>query len=470
MSENDNNLARKRIAEIVDADSFVEIGSLVSARNTDFTEINESAPSDGVVTGYAQISGRLVFVYAQNPTVLKGTLGEMHCKKIEQVYQKAMMMGAPVVGLIDSAGFRLQESVDALEGFGHILSAMTKASGVIPMYCVVKGNCGGGLSMIPSLSDFTFMEFGKGKLYVNSPNTIPNNYAEKLDTSDANYQTIYDGLVDLCGTKEEINNKIRLLLEVLPLSSTEGTYTDVCTDELNRLCEGVANNRRDVDFLVQEISDNRIFVETKAAYAPEMLTGFTRLNGITVGVIATRGMDEKGEDLNLRLTANGLSKATDFIIFCDAYEVPLLTITNTEGFETSEISERVLAKEMGRFVNALGNSNVPKINLVPAVAYGSAYVIMNSKSMGADLVYAWKESKIGMMDAKEAAKIIDPEAKDLTMVASNYETLQNSVEAAAKHNMVDDVIDPEATRIYLVSAFDMLLTKNDVYDKKHSCK
>ena len=230
--------AGKRINALLDAGSFVEIGGAVTARNTDFNLQEQKTPADGVITGYGVIDGNLVYVYSQDASVLGGAVGEMHAKKITRIYDMAMKMGAPVIGFIDCAGLRLQEGTDALEAFGSLYRTQAMASGVIPQITAVFGACGGGLSLIPALTDFTFME-EQGKIFVNSPNAIPGNRVEKCDTSSAVFQSENTGLVDGVGTEEEILAEIRTLIGMLPCNNEEDVSYEECTDDLNRLCENM---------------------------------------------------------------------------------------------------------------------------------------------------------------------------------------------------------------------------------------
>lgn len=477
MSNSTENLARQRVLSLLDEKSFMEIGSLVTARSTDFNLGRTETPSDGVITGYGLIDGNLVYVYSQDAAVLNGTIGEMHSKKIAAIYDMAMKMGAPVIGLIDSAGFRLQESVDALQGFGEIYEKQAMASGVIPQICAVFGNCGGGLSVVTALSDFTYVE-KQGKVFVNSPNAIPGNTKEKCDTSDADYQSSHSGFIDGVGTAEEILAQIRELVCMLPGNNEQGGCEEDCTDDLNRACEGLAGMKGDTSLLLRQISDDYVFLETKKDYAKDMVTGFIRLNGVTVGAVANRTeiYDEEGnvtDTFDAALTARGCNKAAEFVSFCDAFDIPVLTLTNAEGFAASVCSEKGLARAMARLTKEFASATVPKVNILIGNAYGSAYVIMNSKAIGADLVYAWDSAKVGMMDArlaagimyeKEGAAVIEEKAKE-------YEELQSNVLSAARRGYVDLIIAPEDTRKYAVAAFEMLYTKCvEGPMKKHGAK
>ena len=478
MSSNNENLAMQRIAKLVDENSFMEIGSLVTARSTDFNLSATKAPSDGVIIGHGLIEGNLVFIYSQDASVLNGTIGEMHAKKIASVYDKAIKMGAPVIGLIDCGGIRLQESVDALDGFGQIYAKEVAASGVVPQICGVFGNCGGGLSVVPALSDFAFVETSKGKVFVNAPDAIEGNRVEKCDTSAAEFQSENTGIIDGIGTEDEIIAQMRALVSVLPSNNESDVYTDTCEDDLNRVCNSMAEMKGDPRYLLSEISDGHVFIETKADYAKNMVTGLIKLNGMTVGAVAncSEVYDEEGkkaETFDLSLTARGCDKAAEFIQFCDAFNIPVLSITNVNGYKNCMCAEKRLAKALARMTYAFANATVPKVNLVTGEAYGSAYVAMNSKSIGADMVYAYPDAKIGAMESKLAVKIMYPEANanELSEKAAEYENLQSSVSAAAARGYVDLIIEPADTRKYLVAAFELLYTKCEYEpDKKHGTK
>ena len=239
MSSTKNSLAMQRIAKLLDENSFVELGSLVTARSTDFNLTADKTPSDGVIVGHGLIDENLVFVYSQDASVLGGTIGEMHAKKIASVYDMAMKMGAPVIGLLDCAGVRLQESVDALEGMGQIYAKQTAASGVVPQISAVFGSCGGGLAVASALCDFTYMETEKGRLFVNSPDAIADNNVSKCDTAKADFQAANTGVVDAAGTEDEILAEIRELVTILPGCNEESGRVDECTDDLNRACESM---------------------------------------------------------------------------------------------------------------------------------------------------------------------------------------------------------------------------------------
>ena len=461
MSGTAQSPAGRRIAELLDGNSFVEIGGQVTARSTDFNLQEMNTPSDGVITGYGVINGNLVYVYSQDASVLNGTLGEMHAKKIVRLYEMAGKMGAPVIGLIDCAGIRLQEGVDALNAFGEIYLQQTLASGVVPQITAVFGSCGGGLSVVPGLSDFTFMEEKDAKLFVNAPNTVAGNRKEKCDSASAKFQAEEAGTVDMVGSESDILAQIRRLVTWLPANNEDDASYDECMDDLNRSCAELQGVQYSAPFILSTISDGKEFFETKADYARDMVTGFIRLNGVTVGAVAN------GEQ---EMSARGAQKAADFVNFCDAFNIPVLTVTNVKGYKASLCSERNLAKAAARLTYAFANATVPKVNVIAGEAFGSAYVTMNSKGLGADLVFAWKDAKIGMMDAGMAAKVMyaDADAQTQSEKAKEYAALQDSVEAAARRGYVDAVIDAADTRKQVIGAFEMLFTKREGRpDKKH---
>ena len=474
MSNTAQTAASKRIASLLDANSFVEIGGQITARSTDFNLSAPETPSDGVITGYGVIGGNLVYVYSQDVTVLNGSIGEMHAKKIARLYDLAMKMGAPVIGLVDCAGMRLQEATDALNGFGEIYMKQTLASGVIPQITGIFGTCGGGMALIPALTDFTFMENTNGKLFVNSPNAIAGSDISKCDTSSAEFQSKEAGLVDYRGSEEEVIAGIRTLVTMLPANNEDDVYEE-CTDDLNRVCPDLAACAGDTGIALAQISDNNVFFELKADYAREMVTGFIKLNGATVGAVANRSeiYDAEGnlaESMESEISARGAWKAARFVEFCDAFNIPVLTLTNVKGFKATKCSEANMAKAVAKMTYAFANATVPKVNVIVGSAYGSAYLAMNSKSIGADMVYAWSGSQIGMMDAKLAAKIMyaDSDAATINEKAAEYATLQSSVLSAAKRGYVDTIIEAADTRKYVIGAFEMLYAKReDRPSRKH---
>lgn len=470
MSTTTQTSAGRRIEALLDDCSFVEIGGLVTARSTDFNLADIDTPADGVITGYGTVDGRLVYVYSQDSAVLGGSIGEMHAKKIVNIYDMALKMGAPVIGIIDCAGLRLQEATDALNAFGQIYLEQSESSGVIPQITAVFGTCGGGLALMPSLTDFTFMEEKNAKLFVNSPNTLEGN--KDLDTATAAFQSEQAGIVDFVGDEVSIYDGIRELLSVLP-SNNEDEAVSECTDDLNRICEGLAAAKADPAYMLSSISDNNVFVETRKNFAKELVTGFIKLNGATVGAVANRselfGENGSEQTFDKVLTTGACYKAAEFVNFCDAFGIPVLTVTDVKGFDATVASERSVSKAAAKLTHAFASATVPKVNIIVGEAYGSAYVTMNSKAIGADITYAWPGASIGMMDAGLAAKIMYADKPELIdEKAEEYATLQDSAVSAAKRGYVDSIIEPESTRKYVIGAFEMLYSKKSTpVDRKH---
>lgn len=466
--------ARQRITALLDENSFVEIGARVTARATDFNLKPEQTPSDGVITGYGVIDGNLVYVYSQDASVLGGSIGEMHAKKIVGIYDLAIRTGAPVIGLIESSGLRLQEGVDALHAFGTIYAKQAQASGVIPQITAVFGTCGGGMAVAAALSDFTLMA-EDAKLFVNAPNTLAGNKEDRNDTAAAQVKA-EGGSVDAVGTENEVLSEIRTLAELLP-SNNEDVAAAECSDDLNRASSSVAAGIADPAVVLADLADDGLVFETKRQCAREMVTAFIRLNGSTVGVVANRsaayGEDgEIKESFDTVLTASGCYKAADFVKFCDAFEIPIITLTNVTGFAATETEEKKVGDAAGKLTAAFAGASTAKVNVIVGKALGSAYAVMNSKATGADLTFAFPDAKIGIMDAKMSAHVLsDGAAAVVDETARDYDSLQNSVDSAAARGYVDQIVAPENLRKYLIGAMEVLYTKReDLPAKKHSTK
>ncbi len=463
--------ASDRINALLDDSSFVEIGAYVTARSTDFNMQETDSPKDGVITGYGVINGKLVYVYSQDASVLGGAVGEMHAKKIAKVYDMAMKVGAPVIGLIDCAGIRLQEATDAMTAFGRLYMKQTMASGVIPQITGIFGTCGGGSALIPALSDFTFMTSEGSKMFVNSPNALDNNYEGKLDTATASYLSSNTDMVSAVYDDDAaVLAEIRNLIDILPSNNGDEEIAE-CNDDLNRTIANLDSFKDDARAVIQNIADNNIFFEANKDYAKEMVVGFIRLDGQTVGCVANQVKD--GDS---KLTAEGAYLAADFVRFCDSFNIPVITFVNTNGFVATVDNERRIADAAAKLTYSFADATVPKVTVVMGDAFGTAYTVMNSKSIGADMVYAWPTAKIGTMDPEMAVKIMydadiaasDDKVAKITELKKEYTELQSSAMAAAKRGYIDDIIEPDATRKRIIAALDMLFTKEDVRPfKKH---
>ena len=440
---NDSNQAQARINALLDENSFVELQSLVTSRSTDFNLDAKKEPSDGVIIGHGLVNGTLVFVFSQNADVLGGTIGEMHAKKILSVYDMALKVGAPVIGFIDCGGVRLQESFDALEALGSVIERAADVKGVIPQLICVAGQCGGGLSVLPALADFTFMVDG-AKLFINSPDTITGNSVDKCDTSSAEYQFTEAGTVDVCGSLDEVVNAMRQVISMIPNDIVEAT------DDLNRASEGLEDKLSDAAKVATEIADNREFIELKAGFAKEMVTGLMKLDGVTIGVVGNREVDG-----NAILSAAGCEKAADFVDLCDMYEIPVLTITNVAGFKSCMCQERRLPRALSQMTQRFVDASVPMLNLITKQGYGTPYVLMNSKSLGADLVYAFDTTSVGAMEASKAAKILSDNGTDAAAIEKDYASLQDSALTAAAHGHIDRIVSMADARKYIIAGFEM---------------
>ncbi len=468
--------ARRRIASLVDPQSFVEIGAYVKSRSTDYNMQKKDTPADGVVTGYGTIEDRLVYVYSQDASVLGGAVGEMHAAKIVALYQKAIEMGAPIIGIIDSQGLRLQELTDALAGYGKIYASQAKASGVIPQITIVAGTAAGGAAVIPGLSDFTFMIDKQSKVFVSSANAMEKG-TDFDSIAAASVHGAKTGLADfVCADEAECFAKVRALVDMLPANNEEDAPIYENLDDLNRV-SGVLNtvvpedgSGFDIRGVLADLADASQFIEVKAEYAKNMVVGFLRLNGGTVGVVANNSIEDQGV-----LTIGACRKAAQFVRFCDAFELPILTVTDTAGFVSSKEEENAgLAQAAAELASAFAQATVAKVNLIVGKAYGSASMVMNSKETGADVVLAWPSAEIAVMNAQSAARILY--AEELSAGADLAEKTEAVSElstpyAAAARGSVDDVIEPAQTRKHLLVSFGMLASKRQLSPaKKHGAR
>lgn len=431
----EKTIAHQRILSVLDEGSFVETGAFITGRSGDAAA---DGRGDGVVTGYGTIDGVLVFIYAQDPAYEGGSVGEMHARKISALYNNALKMGAPVIAMIDTAGIRLQEDNDSLFSFGKILSHQADLSGVVPQVAMIMGSCGGGMAVSARMCDFVLMDKDHGKLFYNSPNAIMGSFEEKLDTSSAAYHTEKTGNCDFSGTAEEIAAAARRLIAILPHNNEEDFSEDVCSDDLNRAVAGI--ERLSAAEMLKDISDDGIVCEPGAGYLKSMRTAFIRINGRTVGAVAN------STDM---LCHKGSAKAARFVRFCDAFDIPVLTLVNVRRLNGSEEAEQNLGLNLARLAEAYRSAQVPKVTVVTGTAYGTAGLVMNSKALGADVVLAWKDAKIGAMDEGLKADLTGKEAAGV-----------NDTPANARRGYIDDIIDPSETRQRVAAAFEMLYTKS----------
>ncbi len=427
--------AKARIDALVDANSFVEIGADITKRSTDFNEDVKEVPADGVITGYGTIDENLVFVYSQDAEAMNGSIGEMHAKKISSLYHMAVKAGAPIIGLIDCAGIRVGESLDAIAGFGEIYLAKVSASGVIPQISAVLGSCGGGVAISAGLSDITLMDNASGALFVNSPNAILGNFKEKLDTSGAAFQAEAGNVDIVCDSETEVFGEIRKLIGLLPANAGMVAAGDP-KDDLNRTIDEIGFGKD----AIEAVADEGIFVELKKDFGKEMSVGLISIDGRTVGAIANSADGV--------LSTDGCKKAEQFIYFCDSFGLPIITFTNVSTYASDMAEEKTIAKGVADMTYAFASSDVPRINLIVGDAYGSAYLAMNSKHIGADLVLALDSANVGVMDAALAAE-------NLKVDKDQIEEIQKGAKGAARRGYVDNVIPVSDSRKHLIYALQM---------------
>jgi len=431
-----------RVIELLDPGSFMEMGERVSARYTEFYHPDSVVESDGVVTGYGTINGSLVFIYAQDNEVMGGTFGEQHGRKIVDLYERAIKAKAPVIGLLDCAGFRIEEGLDGLYQFAKLYKIQTKASQRIPQISAVIGQCGGGMSIAAQMSDFLYIEKDKGSIFVNPQGVVgnaigDNPYVMALDDGELEW--------------EEIMENIRMIIDMLP-SSTDFApdILEVSDEELNRSCEGIGGMLGDAKAILAELSDDGRLLEYRGRGGRSMITGFMRIAGQTVGVVACNEIEGRK-----RISAAGCNKAAALINMCTKFHLPVITITDTDGYKTDSTTETFLPTAAGRMLTALTSSDVPKFNLVTGSIVGSAYSMMNSKGLGADYVFMWDTANVSIVEPRQATEVIF--GTWTSELEQQYRDTQSSAVALARHGFVDKVIAPEDSRKYLIGALQVFM-------------
>ena len=426
-----------KVIELLDPGSFMEMGERVSARYTEFYHPDSVLESDGVVTGYGTINGSLVFVYAQDNEVMGGTFGEQHGRKIVDLYEHALKAKAPVIGLLDCAGFRIEEGLDGLYQFAKLYRKQTEASNRIPQIVAVIGQCGGGMSIAAQLADFIYIEKDKGSIFVNPQAVVSNAIGDNpfVEATD-------DGTFEWA----EIVDNIRRVVDILPSSSDfMPELLEVSDEDLNRSCDGIEDCLGDARAMLAELSDDGSFIECRSDVDHSMITAFIRLGGMPVGVVACNEYEG-----SKRLSAAGCNKAAKMIDLCTRFHIPLLTITDTDGYNTDSATEKFLPGAAERMVRALTASDVPKINLVTGSIVGSAYSMMNSKGLGADYVFMWEGANVSIVEPRQATEVIF--GKWSSELEQQFRDTQSSAVALARHGFADKVIAPEDSRKYLIGA------------------
>ncbi|HUX85204.1 MAG TPA: acyl-CoA carboxylase subunit beta [Chitinophagaceae bacterium] len=465
--------ARERLSLLLDPDSFQEFGMLVTHRSTDFGMDLENFPGDGVVTGYGTISGRPVYVYSQDFTVFGGSLSETHAEKICRIMDLALENGAPLIGLNDSGGARIQEGVVSLGGYADIFYRNVQASGVIPQLSAILGPCAGGAVYSPAMTDFIFMVEETSYMFVTGPGvvrTVTHQQVSAEELGGARTHATKSGVTHFCcKTEPECLEAIRSLLGYLPQNCEEDAPilpyqpSDERRPRLNQMIPAGANQPYDMKEVIAELADGGSFLEVHRDFAENMITGFARVGGRSIGIVANQPAVLAGV-----LDIHGSQKGARFTRFCDAFNIPLLVLVDVPGFLPGTDQEwNGIITNGAKLLYALSEATVPRITVITRKAYGGAYDVMNSKHIGADLNFAFPGSEIAVMGPKGAAEIIfrkeiesaeDPAKRLEEKVAEYTEKFANPFKAAS-HGFIDEVIIPDQTRIRVMRGLEMLRNK-----------
>lgn len=462
--------ARERIHFLLDDGSFEEIGALVTHRSTDFGMAEQQFLGDGVVTGYGTVNGRLIYVFAQDFTVFGGSLSETHAEKICKVMDLAVKNGAPVIGLNDSGGARIQEGVSSLGGYADIFYRNVQASGVVPQISAIMGPCAGGAVYSPAITDFILMVEGSSYMFVTGPNvvkTVTNEEVSSEELGGASTHAAKSGVTHLTAANDlDCIDKIKKLLSYLPQNNTDRAPAlpwetgEEYREELTDIIPESANQPYDMKEVIAALVDSGSFFEIHEYYAENIVVGFARMAGRSIGIVANQPMSLAGV-----LDVNSSKKAARFVRFCDCFNIPLLVLEDVPGFLPGTDQEwNAIITNGAKLLYAFSEATVPRVTVITRKAYGGAYDVMNSKHIGADMNFAWPGAEIAVMGAKGASEIIfkkeiesaqDPAAKLLEKEKEYAETFANPYRAAAR-GFIDEVIQPRETRRKLIKAFAML--------------
>jgi propionyl-CoA carboxylase beta chain len=472
--------ARERVHFLLDDNSFQEIGALVTHRSTDFGMESQLFLGDGVVTGYGTIDGRLIYVFAQDFTVFGGSLSETHAEKICKVMDLAVKNGAPLIGLNDSGGARIQEGVNSLGGYADIFYRNVQASGVIPQISAIMGPCAGGAVYSPAMTDFIMMVEGSSYMFVTGPNvvkTVTNEEVTSEELGGASTHASKSGVTHLTAANDmDCIFKLKKLLSYIPQNCMDKVPTlpyalgDEYRDQLSSIIPENANHPYDIKEVIAGITDTESFFEIHEQYAENIVVGFARLAGRSIGIVANQPMNLAGV-----LDVNSSKKAARFVRFCDCFNIPLLVLEDVPGFLPGTDQEwNAIITNGAKLLYAFSEATVPRITVITRKAYGGAYDVMNSKHIGADMNFAWPGAEIAVMGAKGASEIIfkkeidaspDPAAKLAEKEREYAETFANPYRAAAR-GFIDEVIQPRETRRKLIKAFAMLENKSVARPKR----
>ena len=469
--------ARERIEMLLDKGTFVELDKLMVHRCTNYGMDKNKIPGDGIVSGYGKIDGRQVFVYAYDFTVCGGSLSASNAKKIVKVQQLALKNGAPIIALNDSGGARIQEGIESLSGYADIFYQNTMASGVIPQISAILGPCAGGACYSPALTDFIFMVKEKSHMFVTGPDvvkTVIHEEVSKEELGGAMTHSSKSGVTHfMCNTEEELLMSIRELLSFLPQNNMDETKKQNCTDETNRedavldtIVPADPNVPYDMKDIIERVVDNDYFFEVMPNFAKNILIGFARLAGRSVGIVANQPAYLAGV-----LDIDASDKAARFIRFCDCFNIPLITFEDVPGFLPGTMQEHNgIIRHGAKIVYAYAEATVPKITLITRKAYGGAYIVMSSKPTGADVNLAYPQAEIAVMGAEGAVNILyrKSSAEEKQEIIKEYESKFSNPYRAAERGLIDEVIMPRDTRYKLVQALEMAHNKNQSNPpKKH---
>ncbi|XKG83351.1 acyl-CoA carboxylase subunit beta [Sutcliffiella horikoshii] len=474
--------ARERIELLVDEGTFVELNPFIEHRCNDFGLQGKKGPGDGVVTGYGKVNGKPIYLFSQDFTVFGGALGEMHAKKIANVMDMAAKNGAPIVGLNDSGGARIQEGVLSLDGYGHIFYRNSIYSGVIPQISVIMGPCAGGAVYSPAITDFVFMVEKTSQMFITGPKVIETVTGEKISSEGLGGAKVHNAISGNAhfssSSEEEVLAQVRNLLSYLPQNNEEKPERISCEqgdDYRPDLADAIpfdAIRPYDVRIVINQVVDEGSFMEVHKDFAKNIVVGLARLKGEVVGLICNQPKVMAGG-----LDIDSSDKASRFIRFCDSFNIPLITFEDVTGFFPGVKQEHGgIIRHGAKILYAYSEATVPKLTVILRKAYGGAYVALNSKSIGADLVFAWPNAEIAVMGPQGAANIIfareinesdNPEETRAQKIEEYREKFANPY-VAASQGMVDDVIDPRETRIKLIQSLEMLRNKKETRPyKKH---
>ncbi|OQX75710.1 MAG: methylmalonyl-CoA carboxyltransferase [Bacteroidetes bacterium 4484_276] len=471
-------VARERIKDLIDPGTFVETDKFMTHRATDFNMQDNKILGDGVVTGYGKIDGRLVYVFAQDFTVFGGTLSRANADKVIKIMKLAMKMGAPVIGLNDSGGARIQEGVQSLAGYADIFLLNTKASGVIPQISAIMGPCAGGAVYSPAITDFIFMVKQTSYMFVTGPDvikTVTHEDVSKEELGGAMTHNSKSGVAHFTGDNDEQTMQmVRELMSYLPSNNMEDPPMKPCTDDINReepkldtLIPDDPNKPYDMREIICPVVDNKNFFEVQPHYAQNIIVGFARMGGRSVGIIANQPSVLAGV-----LDINSSLKAARFVRFCDAFNIPLITFEDVPGFLPGTAQEfGGIIKHGAKLLYAYSEATVPKITVITRKAYGGAYDVMSSKHIGADVNYAYPSAEIAVMGSEGAVNIIyrnKLNEEDRAKAVEDYKNTFASPYKAAELGYIDEIIYPRNTRKKLIQALEMTQNKSEQNPpKKH---